>query len=448
MANPDKGYEIEWLGTCKTNATPGSQHTATVECWHLWSYAQEAALIAMGEKDDGTFCYKFVQDAERRARRIAANYADLYFRSKEKSQNRIQFYWVALAAFVVKDVAYAFEYTRSEVLDGWRGEWGDAFGQDAYLHAMRTYLALAKGNLWLFMDIYPWYWFYLEYVINDDGSLNTGRLELCTPKRDSDTYQKQSKEALQWLPYSRNWLQRAAGKIASDSAYTEAARRNDTYAKIGKTSDKAHVYVKHEIARRKDQHDVPDSRYWPRFKEAFDILDAERKEMLRIASDGSAIARLEKVAKFRMTEQVREAYQHISRGIEKGSDYQQKELVVVAEQEQKNILQPLIYDDSKLKETLDLNHAYSRRSSYLSPPFKVVFSHAKDSDDPELKVQFDPPEGVLDWIEGSNRSLANIDDRMGFVQKIADRFNRLMSDKIRKPQLESDLQKIRGWLHA
>jgi len=53
---------------------------------------------------------------------------DLYFKSAEKSQGEIQFYWVALAAFVVKDIVHAYEYTRDRVLSGaWRGNAGDTF---------------------------------------------------------------------------------------------------------------------------------------------------------------------------------------------------------------------------------------------------------------------------------------------------------------------------------
>lgn len=55
-------------------------------------------------------------DAERRAKRIAGRYAELYFRSKEKSQNKIHFYWVALAAFIVKDIVYVDVYIRERVL--------------------------------------------------------------------------------------------------------------------------------------------------------------------------------------------------------------------------------------------------------------------------------------------------------------------------------------------
>lgn len=442
----DKGFDIEVLGTCTTNTRPNSQHPATVECWHLWSYAQEASLNALSVK--GQDCrYRLIGDAERRAKRIAANYADLYFKSAEKSQGEIQFYWVALAAFVVKDIVYAFEYARDHVLNGTLlGSVGDTARQAPYTHAMRTYLALAKGNLWLFMDIYPWLWFYLEYGINKDGSLNHNRLDLCVSQRDSDSYQKQSKAMLQGLPYSRKWLAEAKGKQAGDAVYAKAQQLNDTRLKIGSISDEAHRHVRTEVAKRNDMHDVPRSPYWKKFKEAFTVFEAMRAEMARMADDGAAAARLEKVAKFRVTKEIKDALAEISKGKSNGQwpKSMQKELLMIADQEQLNILQPLIYEDTKLKETLDMNHSYSRFSAWLAPPFQVVFSAAKDADDPELKVQFDPPVGVMDRLRGSNKSLANVDDRMKFVGEIAKRFNRFMSKD--KAYMEGELRKIRGWL--
>lgn len=90
----------------------------------------------------------------------------LYFQSAKKSNNKVQFYWPALAAFVVKDIVEAYRFTREDVL---HREWKDvasAFrnsvmadigslvmtNDSPYQHALRTYSALAKGNLWLFME--------------------------------------------------------------------------------------------------------------------------------------------------------------------------------------------------------------------------------------------------------------------------------------------------------
>jgi len=107
-ATEEKGVAIEVLGTCETNTTPDSQHTAKVEYHHLWSYAQQAALIAVSENNGPDGCYRLITDPERRAKRIAGHYAELYFKSAEKSANKIQFRWPALAAFVVKDIGSSY----------------------------------------------------------------------------------------------------------------------------------------------------------------------------------------------------------------------------------------------------------------------------------------------------------------------------------------------------
>jgi len=219
--NEEKGVSIEVLGTCMTNTTPDSQHDAKVEYRHLWSYAQQAALIAVSDKNPADGCYHLITDPERRAKRIAGHYAFLYFESARKSNRKLQFYWPALAAFVVKDIVEAYRFAREEVL---HREWKDvasAFrnstvadlgsvmmtNDSPYQHALRTYSALAKGNLWLFMDIYPWLWFFLEYGINPDGSLNQNRLGACLPERNWSTFQKASKEAIEELPFGPNgWV--------------------------------------------------------------------------------------------------------------------------------------------------------------------------------------------------------------------------------------------------
>lgn len=55
---------------------------------------------------------------------------------------------------------------------------------------MRVYAALAKVNLWLFQDIYPWLWYVLEYGLNDDGSFNGDRLEARVGQRDASSLQQ------------------------------------------------------------------------------------------------------------------------------------------------------------------------------------------------------------------------------------------------------------------
>lgn len=95
MAKDDidaEGYQIEVVGSCTTNSRPGSQFNQDIDAKYLWSYAQEEALIAVSEQGPDK-CWRLITDPERRAKRIAARYADLYFRSVEKSKGQMQLYW-------------------------------------------------------------------------------------------------------------------------------------------------------------------------------------------------------------------------------------------------------------------------------------------------------------------------------------------------------------------
>lgn len=471
MAYDDKRYHLEVLGTCMTNPTPDSQHTQTVEAKYLWSYAQEEALVAMSEQG-GDGCWRLIADPERRARRIAARYADLYFQSAEKSQGQVQFYWPALAAFVVKDIVEAYRYSREQVL---RGGWGNAARTSGlsqlvsyavadgspYEHALRVYAALAKGNLWLFMDIYPWLWFFLEYGINRDGSLNAQRLTSHVGQRDGAALQEQSRKAVQELPFGANWLARLKVRSAGDPVYTEAGAFFDTrpawggqdggYGQHQASAYRAHRYVKQHVKGHDAGYRLPPSRYWPAFGEAYYVMEEEHRELGRIAGDAGATAQVQKVAGFGVTPEVRQAYSFLIAEFQAGRSekfaWQKEDLKTIAKQEQLNVLQPLIYDDAELIKTMNVNHAVSRYTGgFLTPRYAVVYSAAAKTDDPKLQTVFDPPTGVWNYLAGPTQSLPNAVDRMKYVDEIAKNFNDLMTE--RRTHMDAELQKIRGWLNA
>ena len=465
-----QGYHLEVLGTCLTNSRAGSQHTQTVEARHLWSYAQEEALVAMSEQGPDK-CWRLITDPERRARRIAARYAELYFKSAEKSQGKIQLYWPALAAFVVKDIVEAFHYSRSSVLNGGWQNWlrtsdGPAivsemfFDASPYAHALRVYAALAKGNLWLFMDIYPWLWYVLEYGLNSDGTINAARMNAHVGERNAATFQVQSRQAVNELPFSANWFGRWKTRTAADPVYAHASSFFETrpmwvgadggYGQHVAAASQAHGYVRQHVKEVDSGYRSPPSRYWGAFSEAYYVMDEERRELARVAADGHAAAALAKVARFTVTSEIRTAYSILIAEFQADGDEkfgsQQLELQAIAKQEQLNVLQPLIYEDAELKKTMDANHAISRRFPGLSPRYEVVYSALPHTDDPKLKTTFDPPTGLWDQVTGATASLPNQADRMAYVAQIAKRFNELMADDRR--YMEGELQKIRGWLNA
>lgn len=470
----EKGVSIEVLGTCMTNTTPGSQHDAKVEYKHLWSYAQQAALIAVSDKNNQDGCYHLITDPERRAKRIAAHYAFLYFESAKKSDNKVQFYWPALAAFVVKDIVEAYRFAREDVL---HREWKDlastfrnsamadmgsvAMTNDSpYQHAIRTYSALAKGNLWLFMDIYPWLWFFLEYGINPDGTLNTARLNACLPERNWNTFQRASKEAVEELPYGPSWMTRLAARLKQDIVYKKAGEffekrpqwnSDDGYGAHLSATYAAHSYCKTQAKTYDNGYRTPPSDYWIKFKQAYYVMASEHVELNRMTKDVSALNTVVKLRSLTRTDAVSSAYRHLIEEYSTPSDgkfgAQQNELLAIAEQEQINVLQPLIYDDPLLKITLDTNHRFSRLTNgWLSPKFKVVYSANAHNENPELETVFDAPHNAKEQFLGKIKSLANSDDRMHFVRDIANEFNYLMSKK--RSYMDGELRKIARWTNA
>ena len=471
----EKGVSIEVLGTCMTNTREGSQHDAKVEYRYLWSFAQQAALIAVSDKNPQDGCYHLIVDPERRAKRIAGHYASLYFDSAKKSDGKIQFYWPALAAFVVKDIVEAYRFAREDVL---HREWKDiasAFRNSAasdlgsfmmtddspYQHVLRTYAALAKGNLWLFMDIYPWLWFFLAYGINADGSLNKKRLDACLPERDWNTFQKASKEAIEELPFGPNWMSRLAGKLKNDHVYNAATQKFNVSAKwstelgYGNRSVglyQAHHYCRAHVKENDNGYRTPCSGYWPKFKEAFYVMESEHIELGRMCADASAIAAVVKLRKFSATGAISATHKHLiseysANGTIKRAGFQRDELVAIAEQEQINVLQPLIYTDALLKTTMDTNHWLSRLTDgWLSPKFRVIYRADAQNSDPELETVFDAPKTVVERFTGQMKSLPDARDRMNFVSQIAKDFNNLMTNK--RTYMEGELQKILKWMNA
>ena len=473
MAKDDidaEGYHIEVLGSCTTNSRAGSQFNQDVDAKYLWSYAQEEALLALSEQGPDK-CWRLITDPERRAKRIAARYADLYFRSEEKSRGKLQLYWPALAGFVVKDIVEAYRYTRDSVFAaGWRNAIrtstvssiaAEMFTHGSpYEHGMRVYTALAKGNLWLFMDIYPWLWYVLEYGLNRDGTLNEDRLNAHAGHRDTSTLQQQSRQGVQELPFGENWMGRLKSRMAADPVYSEARSFFETtpvwggmdggYGEHAANASLAHAYVKRHIKEYDAGYRLPSSPHWPVFKEAFYVMEEERVELSRVIADSAAAGRLQKLSQFKVTPEIKDAYTALIGEYRGGTGAakmaQQKiELRIIAKQEQLNVLQPLIYDDPKLVVTMDANHKISRYTPF-SPKYAVYYSAAPHNDEPELQTVFDAPTGAWDYVTGPNMSLPNPEHRMKFVANIAKDFDRLMTKK--RSYMEGELQKIRGWMNA
>lgn len=180
-------------------------------------------------------------------------------------------------------------------------------------------------------------------------------------------------------------------------------------------------------------------------------MASEHAELGRMTNDVQALAALTKLRSFTVTSSVTQAYKHLVQEFDaeesEKTPLQQLELVAIAQQEQLNVLQPLIYDDASLKVTMDTNHRFSRLTGgWLSPQFKVVYGASAQNNDPTLETVFDAPATILDRFTGQIQSLPNPTQRIEFVAQIARQFNRLMAT--RRSYMEGELKKIMHWMHA
>ncbi|HWL84477.1 MAG TPA: hypothetical protein VNO21_01675, partial [Polyangiaceae bacterium] len=191
---------------------------------------------------------------------------------------------------------------------------------NVYDHTVRTYCALAKGNLWVFMDIYPWLWFFLEYGFDHDGTVKAERMNHCVKERDWNTLQAQSKCALEELPFGPHWFARLQARVPDDPVYPEAKRRDELkvpidpeyagpeYSARQAAAHTAHKYVRENVKSYDEGYRLPPSGYWNNFPEAFCVMQSERKELTRIATDNAAAARLVKIRDFKSTSAIEDTY--------------------------------------------------------------------------------------------------------------------------------------------
>jgi hypothetical protein len=311
------------------------------------------------------------------------------------------------------------------------------------------------------MDIYPWYSFFLEFGIKPDGSLNDKRLKSGPPERNWTTFQQSSKSAIEELPFSSNWMQRLSERLRTDPVYKTARSFFDYspgwspetgYGQHGAMEYRASAYCRAHVREFDNGYRAPSSTYWGKFKQAFYIMEAEHGELSRMTNDAASIAALAKLRHFAVTPEVVLSYEHLvaqhsERSVKRKSQLQQNELVSIANQEQINVLQPLIYNDALLKKTMDVNHRFSRLTNgWLSPKFKVIYSAEAKNRDPDLETVFNEPTSTQDRLTGPRQSLPDVKDRMQFVGKIAKQFNYLMST--RRTYMDSELKKIQRWMSA
>lgn len=190
-----------------TNANEETNKEAKCDCLRYWELLQQEAILKLSnERNSSTNLYKFEMGYEARARRIAAVYAD-FFLEKDKrlganEKYRGRYYWMGLGAFASKTVATiypnlstAMAYYLSDKVDEHDLQVSDDNSlvemgltdnkspeDDPELLNFSNMIDLfAAGNLWLYMDIAPWYYHW---------STSKESFEDCLEDRDVSQYQK------------------------------------------------------------------------------------------------------------------------------------------------------------------------------------------------------------------------------------------------------------------
>lgn len=111
------------------------------------------------------------------------------------------------------------------------------------------------------------------------------------------------------------------------------------------------------------------------------------------------------------------------------TEKQYKSLLAIANHEQLNILQKLIYNDWSFQRTLDTQKL--AEGAPLVPLRSAAFSTQCDLDNPELREQM------------HDGDLYNAQQRMDFIVKIADKYHKLMIKK--KSYMEGQIAAIASW---
>ncbi len=170
------------LGFAMTSKEPEASITCKVTCEDQWSLIQMQTVGVMTENG------QFMTDAMRRAQRTSGNYAQLFL-DDEGTDKAGRFYWTGLAAFAAKQVVDGMVAARRFLNDAPQSVLGTV-----RFSAAVTYYYLAKGNLWVFLEVAPWHLFYQQY--------GPELLKCCGERRNVDTYDDPVKSAMKALPWA------------------------------------------------------------------------------------------------------------------------------------------------------------------------------------------------------------------------------------------------------
>lgn len=152
---PNDPKTLTWYS--KTNQNENSCTTAQCDCKTFYELHQQTAIKLLSNHVKSNH-YKLEPGYEARARRIAAIYAKTFLEIGYYGNSNLvgRFYWMGLGAFASKTMAMVFKANRS-VLGYNSSDAIEVVYIGGTLNIRESLNVLAKGNLWLAMDIIPWY---------------------------------------------------------------------------------------------------------------------------------------------------------------------------------------------------------------------------------------------------------------------------------------------------
>ena len=192
------GIELEKIEAI-TNDRCNSQCVGQLRCSQMWSIMQYRSYetLSFGYGGYGvpypTKTMRFDDKPLSRIKKIASSYAKIYLETTgtyDKPNLRSRFYWMGLGAFAAKQVYCAILALNDKVNQfGAMTPFVDFTRDDIVF--LRT--NMLKGNLWLFLDIYP---SHIYYKSNPQDFLR------CHASRNATGYSSNVYRALKTIPYN------------------------------------------------------------------------------------------------------------------------------------------------------------------------------------------------------------------------------------------------------
>jgi hypothetical protein len=222
-----------------TNEICNSNCKATANCKNMWSLVQydsylgltvsksieKVKVLVHGGHEKRTFLYGGRSD-QLRVKKIASQYAKMYLEKNDYSNSKYKgrFYWMALGAIAAKQVYcgilalddFVSKYAGGVLLEGankildkqnisdMRFIGTGGISKDDFDYMRKCML---KGNLWLYLDIYPYHEYYSRFPNTFSSCLN---------ERNGNTYDSKVAKDMDNMPYNEGY--KSLNKFKYDDA--------------------------------------------------------------------------------------------------------------------------------------------------------------------------------------------------------------------------------------